>query len=300
MTEDLRPYEEVFFTHYQCSDFNSVDKAENLKITSLGIHANGKTELYEKGLEEDFIKEFARRISDLLNDGLTLVHWCQDSPSYGSDQINDRYKAITGEELCLKYVNEINIAEKLVFKYGDKYTPTKERLDYLATINGWQGVKKEEAGNLLFNANRVRLLSKIYFNELKGTLIVDNNPPQNTTKVDKLKDFLFTHGFNSLPKVSSLKNEAVGELIQKLIEKNTPYSIAMMHYLGFIDHLNLQYYNRKEKLFEVLGENLSVNKRAVKGNFNVLIKGSKEKKSTYTSWQHKEKVEKDYDQISTG
>jgi hypothetical protein len=177
---ELLEYSKVFFVHYQCDDFN-VSK----QIKALCIYKNGKAKEYI-GNEAENIKEYATEVKELLNKGLFLVHWNQDRTYYGTDHINERYKDITGESLELEYQNEINLAELLVFKYGQDYI-SHPRLDKLAILNEFFGIRETEFGQQTFSTNRIMLLTKIYFNALNNTLKTALTPQQPKTKTDKIK-----------------------------------------------------------------------------------------------------------------
>lgn len=180
---ELLEYNKVFFVHYQCDDFN-----EGEKIAALCIHSNGRAKEYS-GDEAGNIKEYANKVNELLNEGLFLVHWNQDRPNYGTDHIQKRYYDLTGENLELEYSNGINLAEWLIFKYGQHYI-SHPRLDNLAKLNEFQGIREMEVGQRTFATNRLMLLTKIYFNALNETLktevapILKALPPQQSTKED--------------------------------------------------------------------------------------------------------------------
>ncbi len=167
--KELLEYEKVFFVHYQCNDFN-----EGEQITALCIYSNGKAKEYS-GNEAENIKEYADKVNELFNKGLFLVHWNQDRPNYGTDHINKRYFDLTGNHLELEYSNEINLAEWLIFKYGQNYI-SHPRLDNLAKLNEFYGIRETELGQRTFATNRVLLLTKIYFNALNNTLKTDATP----------------------------------------------------------------------------------------------------------------------------
>ena len=163
MRKELPPYEEVFFVHYQCADF---DKGEH--ITTLCIYSCGRAKEYS-GNEVESIKAYADKVKELQNKGLILIHWNQDRPNFGTDHINKRYKDLTGKELNLEYLNDLNLASWLTVKYGDKYI-SHPRLDKLAELNDFSGIREKEHGQRTFPTNRLLLLAKIYLNDLQGTL----------------------------------------------------------------------------------------------------------------------------------
>jgi len=173
MMGDLPHYEKCFFVHYQCDNFN-----EGESITALNIHSKGKGKEYT-GNEVESIKEYASKVNKLLNEGLTLVHWNQDREYFGTEHINKRYKDLTGDNLKLDYSNNINLAEWLCDKYKDKYVQ-HYRLDNLAKLNGFSGVKETEDGQRTFASNRLLLITKIYCSAFSNTLKIE--APQQANK----------------------------------------------------------------------------------------------------------------------
>lgn len=181
MTIELPQYTDVFFVHYQCDNFN-----EGEQITALCICSNGKVKEYS-GNEVENIKEYADKVKELLTKNKSLVHWNQDRPNYGTDHVNKRYFDLTGNNLELEYSKEINLAEWLIFKYGQNYI-SHPRLDNLAKLNEFHGIRETELGQRTFATNRIMLLIKIYFNALNNkletdvTLNVKALPPQPIIK----------------------------------------------------------------------------------------------------------------------
>jgi hypothetical protein len=178
---ELLELDKVFFVHYQCENFN-----EGEQITALCIYSNGKAKEYS-GNEIENIKEYALKVHDLLNEGLFLVHWNQDRPNYGIDHINKRYKDLTGDDLELEYKNEINLAEYLISKFGQNYI-SHPRLDNLAKLNEFYGIREKEIGDRTFATNRILLLTKIYFNALHNSLKTEmlnseNKPHPKETEI---------------------------------------------------------------------------------------------------------------------
>ncbi|WP_281765465.1 hypothetical protein [Neptunitalea lumnitzerae] len=165
-------YEDVFFVHYQCDNFN-----EGEQISALCIYSDGKAKEY-LGNESENIKDFTLKVNELLSEGLILVHWNQDRPNYGTDHINKRYKELTGKNLNLEYRNQINLAEWLIFIYGQDYI-SHPRLDNLAKLNQFYGIRETELGQKTFATNRLLLLTKIYFNALHKTLKTNINAHQS-------------------------------------------------------------------------------------------------------------------------
>ena len=167
----LPSIEKVFFIHYQCDKFEDGDN-----ISSLCVYDNIDIKIY-KNDEANAIEEYCLKVDQLLNRGLIPIHWDQNSPHFGAEHIKERYKILTGKDISLQYPGSLNLAAYLIFKYGEHYVPHR-RLDNLARLNGFSGIYETENSKKTFPRDRVLLLSKIYFNELKGTLKIQ--PDQNS------------------------------------------------------------------------------------------------------------------------
>jgi len=289
MIEALPHYEKCFFVHYQCNNFN-----EGESITALNIHSKGKGKEYT-GSEAENIKEYAIKINELLSEGLTLVHWNQNSSTFGADRINKRYKDLKGDNLKLEYSNDINLAEWLIFKYGDRYI-SHPRLDNLAKLNGFNGVKETEDGQRTFASNRLLLITKIYFNAFSNTLKIEA-PQQAKAKTDNLKSELSKYGFFELPKVKQLSEANKQSLFELICTNGLPYSIAMFEHLAFIKYLKTEHFTTNNKLFNAVGNWFGVTERTIKGNIYVLNEISAENRERYTADQHKQIVQNDYDKL---
>ena len=119
-----------------------------------------------------------------------------------------------------------------------------------------------------------------------------------------LKAIFTDHNFFELPLVNDLTLNGREMLFQFIYGNKLPYRIAMIDYLGFIDHLSKKYFNsNKSKLNIALSKWFGSDKegRSVKGNINVLTNSNTlEPMDRYTSHLHVEKVKKDYKSIKLG
>jgi hypothetical protein len=118
-------------------------------------------------------------------------------------------------------------------------------------------------------------------------------------RAENLRSNVLEFGFFELPKVKCLSESNKEELVNLISTKRMPYSIAMIDYLEFLKHLEKEHFKTKDKLHEKVATwfNLGKNKRAVKGNINVLSEHSTDNKTRYTSYLHKETVKKDYQKL---
>lgn len=144
----------------------------------------------------------------------------------------------------------------------------------------------------LFKANG----NKVAASDNKKEATIEIIPSKST----KLKDELTKVGFFEMDYTKTLTDTQKDKLIQLINDKELPYKIALLDYIGFIDYLHKQHYTLRQDLYKRLAEILSVTERGVKGNILVLVKKSKEDKKRYTAYKHKEKVKKDYQNIKSG
>ena len=297
MQEKLHPFKNVFFVHYQRGEFN-VDET----ITSLNIYHKGKAREFSSKNEVQDILDYYNAVTKYINDGYILIHWNQDRANYGEDHINKRYRDLTGDKLNLDYKDDLNLAEWLISKYGQNYID-HQRLDNLAKKNQFFGIREIEKGQTTFPSNRLLLLTKIYTNALAETLliepyIVEQEELQKSIekKSSNLNSNLLQYGFYNLSKVKQLSESNKQNLLMLLATNDMPYCIAMFHYLDYFNHLQFEYFNTKNLLFQEVAKWFNSGKggRQVKGNFHTLSSNSKEDKVRYTAHLHKENVIKDY------
>ncbi len=137
----------------------------------------------------------------------------------------------------------------------------------------------------------------IFFDSSNAEL--ENNKKTITiqSKTEKLKSELQKYGFFDLEMTKNLCNGSSEEIINLLIGKELPYKIAMIDFLGFVRHLEKEHTNTKNDLYKCISEIFNTDIRRVKGNLLVLNPISKENKTRYTAYCHKETVQKDYQKL---
>jgi len=106
------------------------------------------------------------------------------------------------------------------------------------------------------------------------------------------------YNFTSLPKLSSIDGNKQSLIITKIVSHDTPYSIAMLDFLGYPKYLKESYSLNKEQIYKHVAGALGISQRQVKGNFLVLKEGSSEDTSRYTSYQFKTDVKADYEAVT--
>ena len=118
------------------------------------------------------------------------------------------------------------------------------------------------------------------------------------TNVQIFLDEVNKYAFTELPKLKALTQRQVLILLTKMLAKQTPYIIAMLSFLEYDSHLKHRYRMTKENIYKHVSEALNnIGPRQIKGNFLVLNESSKENVERYTSYQFKDDVIKDYENI---
>jgi hypothetical protein len=178
--KDLPSYEKVFFIHYQCDNFGV-----GTKISSLSVLVNGKEIQFSLPEETENIKRFHDKVNELQEKGLRPIHWGQTKHHFGEAHINNRYNKSTNESISLKYINDINLSAWLKVRYGERYIK-HPRLDNLSLLNEFNTVKQLEKDSVTFASDRVKLLSKIYFNIQRDTLRILPLQQLETKNIDEV------------------------------------------------------------------------------------------------------------------
>lgn len=118
------------------------------------------------------------------------------------------------------------------------------------------------------------------------------------TLSERLTAELGSKGFFELDKVKNLSEGNKKKLIVFLSEKQLPYQIAMLNFLGFIDSLKRDYSESIGKTLEIISRILKKNLRAVKGNYYVLNPMSQQRiGGRYTAHEYNTLIRKDYESL---
>ena len=204
-------------------------------------------------------------------------------------------------EVLLKKTNTIitQINTSTLFEKGLLTEPNKIKLELIVNERK-QKLKQGYVNSSQNEETRYRKVLKEWFKDEKDfindiTPLVKSLPQQPIqTKADVLKDNLQKGGFYNLDKVQSLSEIGQNNLV-KLLLQSMAYSIAMFDYLGFCEFLDKEKAN-KEKANHFLSKLFNYNAKdgtQARHYRNSLIAN----KSRYTSYLHKEKVIKDYEQL---
>lgn len=127
--------------------------------------------------------------------------------------------------------------------------------------------------------------------------LITENAKILSTKGEILYNNLVKYGFLELSKVDLLSTNKQKEIVYLMIEKEIPYSITMLNYLGFIKRLSKNYALSQREIHKLLADWLEISERGIKGNLNVLNDYSKEDKLRYTSHLYLKEVEDDYNNL---
>jgi hypothetical protein len=161
----------------------------------------------------------------------------------------------------------------------------------------------ETATNWLKNQTEILNITELdkyinYINtEIEKTKKIDLTTIKPETKTNTLKLKLEEYGFFELIKVEQLTKPNQHRLVELISTNDLPYSIAMLEYLGFLKHLENEYFKIKDKLHKAVAELFKVDARTVKGNINVLNEFSNEKRERYTADKQKQIVIKNYQEL---
>lgn len=213
---ELPVFKDVFFVHYQCEDFNVSDE-----ITSLSIFADDKVIEFKNKSEAENIEEYCNTVNDLLERGQIPIHWSQNRPYFGVEHIMSRFHKLTGKKIELEYKNSLNLSVILKHKFGEEYV-NHPRLDNLALLNSFNGNSTKEKGQRTFDANRVLLLSKIYFGILNKTLKIGIYNAEETAVVPEQSTNDIEVIEQSNLKGFPAKYHALAYIFELLVDGNKP------------------------------------------------------------------------------
>ena len=121
--------------HYGCADFNKPVRTI-FWIGAIYYDNQVKKYFFENKNERDIIEQFRNFLDD--HQEKTFVHWSMNSPSFGFNPIQHRYKELTGKSISITPRLQIDLSEYLKEKYGIEYISRQGgRLNNLAKLNGF-------------------------------------------------------------------------------------------------------------------------------------------------------------------
>ena len=186
--------------HYGCSDFN---KPVHTVFWIGAIYYDNQVKKYffENGNERNIIEQFRNFLED--HQEKTFVHWSMNSPSYGFNPIQHRYKELTGKSISITPRLQIDLSEYLKEKYGIEYISRQGgRLNNLAKLNGFSGINTDlEVKTQYEGTQRLELTFSIYQAEKQGLLKISDSNYQ-TNPFPEL--FISTDTYHKFIKYTSL------------------------------------------------------------------------------------------------
>ena len=84
--------------HYGCADFNKPVRTI-FWIGAIYYDNQVKKYFFENKKERDIIEQFRNFLDD--HQEKTFVHWSMNSPSFGFNPIQNRYKELTGKNISI-------------------------------------------------------------------------------------------------------------------------------------------------------------------------------------------------------
>ena len=178
----------VVFVHYLCDEFGEGKRIFNLMLARGDDSQIRRWDVTSEKTEAKAIKDYFDHIENKCM-GLRVVLWNQCASYYGPAHLNVRYKALTGIDAGFDYFEPLGLSDFLIRKYGDKFIG-HSRLDALATLNNFTGIRATSKDSPTFPDQRLLLISKIYFAEYRGELKTLKHA-LNTEKT--IEDFLVSH-----------------------------------------------------------------------------------------------------------
>jgi len=134
--------------------------------------------------------------------------------------------------------------------------------------------------------------------QLPNTSHAPLEPPDNSIIYDekavKVWKQLTPYKFSDFLTEKKLNELFIKGLLSKHSGKQfLPYSIALFHEIGFVDHFINKFCKDKEDGLKKLSKIFKVDYRTIKGNVNVLLPGSIEDSMRYTSIKHIPTIKKE-------
>ena len=248
----LPNFNNVFFTHYQCESFDLCTK-----VVSLSVYAKGKIMEFSSSDEAKNIKDYFKKIDELSKENLILVHWNQERSYYSEGHLKDRYNELTNNIISISYGRVINLSQRLVSKYGQNYIEYP-RLANLARLNEFMDISDIDKGDRISGTNRLLLLTKIYSNELNGSLKTRIKVPQLEEQVyKKPKWFPIGLGFATGEiQAKHKKGVSASKIAIEYVDRNHTNMVSSTLSNSIIDAKNIYSdYNKLKEIYEYCVQN---------------------------------------------
>jgi hypothetical protein len=119
------------------------------------------------------IKSFSEFVEE--NASKVFIHWSMNSPKFGFNRIAQRYSQLRGEEIIIAPNKMLDLSEYLKETHGTDYISRDGgRLDNLAKLNTFSGIKTQAIVNPKMGIDRLELIYSIYQTESQGKLITNH------------------------------------------------------------------------------------------------------------------------------
>lgn len=321
----------ITFLHSNIDKFNSYQNILNELETLSNKRDNLNPERnYKEKLNFDLIQKEIKEKFDIINENIVKVILLKTEQlgicdinnlvsifNNNINEINNIKSNFTEKDIeeikshQLKYVNfrtKTNsnyFALFLYFKYLDdllkrlfEYFVEENKKDFEAFELKTVKVKSISDAATQFQKDN-NLASFFIEKEVKNDNLPHEPVKQTETKTEKLKAELGKYGFFDLPKVRQLSEPNKQRLVEMISTNGLPYSIAMLEFLGFLNHILNEHFKTKYKLNKEVAKWFNSDKegRAVKGNISTLSEYTNEDKGKYTAHTHKETVNIDYQKL---
>jgi len=239
---------DVVFVHYLCQEFEEGERILNLMLARGENSFIHRWDIPDPDSEPKALEEYFSFL-DKECKNLITVHWNQMASYYGPSHLNSRYLKLTGKKSGFKYHNSFNLADYLINKYGDKYI-SHPRLDSLASLNKFSGVRETEKDKRTFPDQRLLLIMKIFHAEFWGELKIQKHL-LNTDK--SVADYLTSH-----------KEEILGYLETELFKQKGKKVAVVIYALRELSLIEIQerkdLYDALRKILGDIGTDESLNK----------------------------------------
>lgn len=222
--------DKIVITHYGCSEFES-DIHEIYWIGCLQFIDGEKYYTFiDDSSEVVMIDRYYSFIQE--NSEKTFIHWSMNTPKFGFNAIESRYKQLTNMEVKLYPKKVLDLSEYLKSKYGVNYIDKTGagRLNNLATLNDFKGLSETKEITSKKGPDRFELLYSIYLADVEGVLKVNQtekqiNPyPQIFAKdgvYQCFMEYMTNHVVEPLIDISYLKKRMEDlKLITKVTDKD--------------------------------------------------------------------------------
>jgi hypothetical protein len=265
--------------------FQDVD----LEIYDKEIKFNSDDERFiyieEKKLFEKYFSWMSRKIINHLlyqlekKDGaIPMTLFLQRQIDYSSKYFPEDRKEGLINDYKIYYVaggDDTILYEKYNYSNYEKMTLKKAFESYKIQYN--KVVSKVKQLLTLLGETRSDLI------EVKQKILIPNE------RFPLLFEKLNEMGFFALVKIKVLNENQKISIIELIKKKNNiPYTIALLHHIGFIDHLEQNVYSKKTTLYKKLSNLLNVDSsgRTIRGLINSLKPVSNENVYKYTAHIH--------------